>query len=99
MKPKEFVEQAKRELPTRLQMDGGFIHLGQYIGWEMFSKTHLKANETEPPSGYLWLALNSDTMERLEGYVTINPELTPHQNDGALFGDIFTQIKSKYARI
>ena len=98
MKPKEFIEQAKRELPTRLQMDGGFIHLGGYLGWEMFSKSHTKSAEGEPASAYLWLALNSDTMERIEGYVPVDATLTPHQNEGALFGNIFTQIKSKYVR-
>jgi hypothetical protein len=96
VKPKEFIEQAKRELPTRLQTDGQFIPIGKYIGWEMFCRQHIKTDENDPRSGYLWIALNHETMRRIEGYVPISTNLTPHQNEGALFGDIFNHIKQQY---
>jgi hypothetical protein len=98
VKPKDFVEQAKRELPTRLQTDGQFVAIGKYLGWELFSRQHIKADENDPNSGYLWIALNHETMRRIEGYVPIYDTLTRHQNEGALFGDIFHHIKQQYVR-
>lgn len=95
MKPKDFVEHAKRNLPASLE-GSGFVNVGSYLGWKMFANKFAKLDDSTPDSGYLWVAINDEEMRRLEGYVRIEPTLTPHQNEGALFGDIFTKIKDYY---
>lgn len=62
----------------------GYKADGSYMGWDIFYRTHIKGwtekeppggfKGTEPPSAIQWIALNSTTMQRLEGYVPIEDE-------------------------
>lgn len=89
------IEQARNRLPSELEANG-FVNLGTYVGWKMYANKFAKISDQMPDAGYLWVALNDKEMRRLEGYVRIEPTLTADQNEGALFGDIFTRIKNQY---
>lgn len=105
MKQADFIAEVKERLPLSFAT-AGFVDEGNYLGYQIHMKIWFKGSledipfAEQPDSAIMWIALNSDSMRRLQGSIMIATEGDYTSNCrkamATAWGDLFSQIKQTY---